>query len=84
VDGSYNRFDYLHVNSFDAGQLAILDAPDQRKRSDDRWIGSVALSRALGQYLTVAFSLAHTRNFSNVAFFDYDRTIWTLALLGRY
>jgi hypothetical protein len=84
VDGSYTRFDYLHVNSFDVDPLAILTAADQHKRIDDRWIGAVTLSRALGQYVSVVFSFAYTRNFSNVAFFDYDRTIWTLALLGRY
>jgi tetratricopeptide (TPR) repeat protein len=84
ADGSYTRFDYLHVNSFDTDPLAILTATDQHKRIDDRWIGSVTFSRALGQYLSVVLGLVYTRNMSNVAFFDYDRTIWTLALLGRY
>ena len=84
VEGIYTRFDYLHVNSFDADPLGVLTAADTRKRNDDRFIGIVALSRPLSRFFTLTASYVHTSNLSNVAFFDYRRNIWALALTGRY
>jgi tetratricopeptide (TPR) repeat protein len=85
VEGAYRRRDYLHVNSFDAGQLAVLEPGiDRRRRQDDRFTASVALTRKVGRYLFVSASFAHTSNIANIGFFDYRRNIWTVALTGRY
>jgi tetratricopeptide (TPR) repeat protein len=84
LEGVYTRFDYLHVNSFDAGNDATLTAADTRKRNDDRLVGVVAVTRPFGRFLTLTASYAHTSNLSNISFFDYRRNIWTLALTGRY
>jgi tetratricopeptide (TPR) repeat protein len=92
VEGLYTRFNYLHVNSFDAGDDGILRLPgdpaglpfDTHERKDDRFIGVVALSRPLSRYFTLTASYVHTSNLSNIAFFDYRRNIWALALTGRY
>jgi hypothetical protein len=84
VEGLYTRFNYLHVNSFDAEPLGLLTAADTRERKDDRFIAVVALSRPLGRFFTLTASYVHTSNLSNVDFFDYRRNIWALALTGRY
>jgi tetratricopeptide (TPR) repeat protein len=84
VEGTYSRLDYLHVNSFHAEPLALLTPADTRARLDDRLTGAVALIRPLGRFLTLTASYVHTSNLSNIAFFDYRRNIWTLALTGRY
>ena len=83
VDGAYRRRNYLHVNSFDAGQLAVLDV-DLREREDDRFTASVVLKRDLGRYLILSVGYAHTSNGSNIDFFEYNRNIWSVALTGRY
>jgi tetratricopeptide (TPR) repeat protein len=82
--GSFTYRDYLHVNSFDAPPLGELTAADQDDRHDRRFTAVVTLSHALGPYLTVSGSFAHISNLSNIAFFDYRRNIWTLALNGRF
>jgi hypothetical protein len=84
VEGTYTYFDYLHTNSFAADPLGILNAADTRARSDNRFIGVVALTRPLGRFLTLTASYVHTSNLSNLDFFDYHRNIWSLALTGRY
>jgi tetratricopeptide (TPR) repeat protein len=84
LEGVYTRFDYLHVNSFDAGNDATLTAADTHKRKDDRLVGVIALTRPFGRFLTLTASYVHTTNLSNIDFFDYQRNIWTLALTGRY
>lgn len=82
--GTYYRFDYQNVNSFDMIQLGLLDRSDTRSRTDNRFTAGVALSRDLGRYLTVSAGYAHTSNHSNIAFFDYRRNLVTLAISGRY
>ena len=90
VNGSYNRYDYRNVNSFDCcldtrrGVLGILDTSDTRKRFDERYTIGVTLSRDLGPYLTVSAGYIHFTNQSNLLFFDYHRNITTLAISGRY
>jgi tetratricopeptide (TPR) repeat protein len=84
LEGVYTRFDYLHVNSFDAGNDATLTAADTHKRTDDRLVGVIALTRPFGRFLMLTASYVHTTNLSNIDFFDYQRNIWTLALTGRY
>jgi tetratricopeptide (TPR) repeat protein len=84
VDWSYTRFNYLHINSFDADQLAILDAFDRREREDDRIIGALSLTQLLNQFLSLSLSFVHTTNFSNIAFFEYQRNVVALTLTGRY
>ena len=84
LEGVYTRFDYLHVNSFDAGNDATLTAADTQKRNDDRLVGVVALTRPFGRFVTLTASYTHTSNLSNIDFFDYRRNIWTLAVTGRY
>jgi Flp pilus assembly protein TadD len=81
---SFTRRDYLHDNSFDAGVLGVLEAVDNRKRQDDRFFGSLALSRPVGPYLTIAFGVDLIRNLSNIDFFEYSRNIWSFTLSGRW
>ena len=84
VDGAYRRRNYLHVSSFDAEPLAVLDGNDTREREDDRFTASVVLKRDLGRYLILSLGYAHTSNGSNIGFFEYHRNIWSVALTGRY
>lgn len=84
VDGAYHYRRYLHANSFDQDTLGILTAEDQRERRDDRFVGSVALVRGMGSYLTLSLSYIHTRNRSNLDFFDYRRNVVSVQLTGRY
>jgi tetratricopeptide (TPR) repeat protein len=88
--GSYYRFNYQNVNSFSCcidtppGGLGILNANDTQVRTDNRYTVGVALSRDIGPYLTLSAGFVHTRNQSNIAFFDYRRNLVTLAISGRY
>ncbi len=89
VNGTYNRFNYQHINSFsccvdDANELGILNARDAQRRIDNRFTAGIALSRDVGPYLTLLASFVHVSNQSNIAFFDYRRNIVTLAVSGRY
>lgn len=84
LDGAYHYRDYLHVNSYDADILGVLTAADQRERQDDRLVGSVALVRGLGPHLTLSLSYMHTRNRSNIDFFDYRRNVVSVQLTGRF
>ena len=89
VHGSYYRFNYQNVNSFsccaDAREgLGSLDANDTQVRTDNRFTAGVALARDVGPYLTLSVGFVHTRNQSNVDFFDYRRNLVTLAVSGRY
>ncbi|WP_089943278.1 surface lipoprotein assembly modifier [Candidatus Entotheonella palauensis] len=84
LTGAFQRRDYLHVNSFSAAPLAVLTPKDDRPRLDDRLTGSIRLTRSLWRSLTLSAAYMHTRNRSNLSFFDYRRNIVTLALSGRY
>ncbi len=84
LDGAYHHRDYLHVNSFDQDTVGVLTAEDQRERRDDRLVGSVALVRNIGSALTLSMSYVHTRNRSNLDFFDYRRNVVSVQLTGRY
>ena len=66
------------------GPLAVLDPTDTRKRQDDRLAASLLFSRALERYLTFSASVVYTDNVSNISFFDYDRSVLTLSLTGRF
>ena len=83
---AYERRNYLHVHSFsgDTSRLAVLDPTDTRKREDDRLAASLLFSRALERYLTFSASVVYTDNMSNISFFDYDRSVLTLSLTGRF
>ncbi|ETW95084.1 MAG: hypothetical protein ETSY1_32145 [Candidatus Entotheonella factor] len=84
LDGAYHYRDYLHVNSYDQDTLGVLTAADQRERLDNRFVGSVALVRRMGSFLTLSFSYVYTRNRSNLDFFDYRRNVMSVQLTGRY
>ena len=84
ANGSYYRFNYQHVNSFDAPLLGFLDASDTATRTDNRFTAGIALSRDVGPYMTVSAGYVHTSNQSNIPFFDYRRNLLTLAISGRY
>ncbi len=84
LDGAYHYRDYLNVNSFDQHPLSVLTAEDQRERRDDRLTGSVALVRGIGSSLTLSLNYVHTRNRSNLNFFDYRRNVVSVQLTGRY
>lgn len=89
VNGTYNRSNYQHINSFsccidDRGGLGVLDANDTQKRTDRRFTARVTLWRDVGPYLTVSASFMHVSNPSHVDFFDYRRNVATLVVSGRY
>lgn len=84
IDGTYQRRDYLHDNSFAALPFGIFDGDDRRARLDNVLIGSVALSRNIGRYLALSLTYVHTNHMSNLAFFDYRRNFTALTLSGRY
>jgi hypothetical protein len=89
VRGSYYRFNYRHVNSFsccpnDPQSLGQLESNDTQVRTDDRFTGGIALSRDVGPYLTFSTGYVYTRNQSNIAFFNYNRNLVTLAVSGRF
>ncbi|MGE3536700.1 MAG: tetratricopeptide repeat protein [Candidatus Tectimicrobiota bacterium] len=90
VNAAYNRYAYRNRHSFDCcldatrGVFGILEASDTRKRFDERYTISLALSRDLNAYLTVSAGYIHITNQANLLFFDYHRNIATLALSGRY
>jgi tetratricopeptide (TPR) repeat protein len=84
ADFGYTYRDYLHVNSFDANPLGILGTPDADERRDNRLVGSIALTRALGRFFFVSLNYTHTTNLSNISFFEYDRNIVAVTLTGRY
>ena len=82
--GTFQRWDYLHDNSFVADPPAVLTASDDRPRQDDRLTGAVTLTRDLGPSLALSAGYVHTSNWSNISFLDYRRNIFSLALVGRY
>ena len=84
LDGAYHDRDYLHVNSFDQDTLGVLTAEDQRERHDHRFVGSVALARNINSFLSLSLNYVHTRNQSNIDFFDYRRNVVSVQLTGRY
>ena len=89
VNGTYNRANYRHINSFsccfdERDGLGILNSDDTQKRTDDRFTAGVTLSRDVGPYFTILASFVHVSNLSNLAFFDYRQNIGILAISGRY
>jgi hypothetical protein len=82
---SYRWRNYLHVNSFDAGEPGILEPGiDTRERLDHHLTASLLLTRKLGPHLQLSAGFVHTSNASTIDFFDYHRNIWTLTLTGKY
>jgi hypothetical protein len=82
---SYRRRNYLHVNSFDAGEAGILEPGiDTHARLDHHLTASLLLTRKLGTHLQLSVGFVHTNNTSTIDFFDYHRNVWTLALTGKY
>ncbi|MGH7235491.1 MAG: tetratricopeptide repeat protein [Nitrospiraceae bacterium] len=72
----YNWVNYLNPNSFSGDGLT------PRR---DRIIGLTgALSRALTEHFLLTFQYSYTREQSNVAAFDYNRSIYSLSLTGRF
>lgn len=84
VDWGYARFDYKHINSFDVLLFGELTAADTQKRQDDRLSAAITLTQALGRFFFLSLNWSHTTNFSNIAFFEYDRNVIALTLTGRY
>ena len=82
--GSYYRFGYQHVNSFDVPLRGVLTVNDTRARTDHRFTVGLGLARDIGRYMTVSAGYVHTSNQSNISFFDYRRNLLTLAISGRY
>lgn len=72
----YYWVNYLNPNSFSSDGLT------PRR---DRIIGLTgALSRTLTQHFSLAFQYSYTREQSNIPAFDYNRSVYSLSLTGRF
>lgn len=72
----YYWVNYLNPNSFSSDGLT------PRR---DRIIGLTGvLSRALTEHFSLAFQYSYTREQSNIPAFDYNRSVYSLSLTGRF
>lgn len=67
---------YDNPNSFSPGGTTA--------RSDDIYIVSASVTRSLTSSLSLALQYSYTRDKSNLALFDYERSIFSLSLTGYF
>jgi hypothetical protein len=80
-DLHYYRQFYSNPNSFAeglAGDLTTL------KRRDKILMFTGTIGRDLTEWLSASFQYAYTRDQSNVSSFDYNRSVYSLMLTGRF
>ncbi len=75
--GDYTRRDYKHINSFRR-------SGEGPKRNDEIYSLGGRLSREFSKSMEIGLQYAYTRNDSNLAVFDYDRSIYSILLSGRF
>jgi Flp pilus assembly protein TadD len=72
----YYRQNYDNPNSFSPGGRTV--------RKDDILIFTAALSRPISKNVSVGVQYSYTRDNSNVAVFDYVRSVYSLSLSGSF
>lgn len=72
----YYRQNYDNPNSFSPGGRTV--------RQDDIYIVTAGLSRPLTANLLVGVQYSYTRDNSNVALFNYERSVFSLTLSGSF
>ena len=73
----YTHRDYTHANSF-------ARSGEGPKRNDDIYGLGGRLSREFSKAVELGLEYAYVRNDSNMAVFDYDRSIYSILLSGRF
>ena len=74
IDLEYNVRPYEHKNEFSAGT----------KRRDHGHRLNMTLSRPFGEHVQVVFSYLYQRNHSNIATFDYKRSVYGILAIARF
>jgi|SRR5579863_974212 len=74
IDGDYMIRRFLHDNSFDPG----------RKRDDDGPTLVTTVSRSIGRSFDVALQYLYQRNHSDIALFDYSRSIYSALVSAKF
>ncbi len=81
VDFNYYWMNYDNPTSFAAGAL---DALTTFKRRDNIWTVTGTIGRDFTEWLSASFQYAYTRDQSNLTAFDYNRTVCSFILTGRF
>jgi tetratricopeptide (TPR) repeat protein len=74
IDLEYIFRPYEHKNEFSAGT----------KRRDHGHLLNMRLSRPFGEHVQVVFSYFYQRNHSNIATFDYNRSVYGILAIARF
>ena len=61
-----------------------LSASGTTVRRDTIYFATATLARPLTDWLTIAAEYNYTRDQSNLQFFDYSRSVYSLTLSGRF
>jgi tetratricopeptide (TPR) repeat protein len=72
----YYRQQYDNPNSFSVTGL--------QRRADDIYIFSGTISREIRPWLLALFQYGYTRNYSNIAVFDYERSVYSVTFLMKF
>ena len=75
--GDYTHRDSTHANSF-------ARSGEGPKRNDHVYALGGRLSREFSKAVEIGLQYAYVRNDSNLAVFDYDRSIYSILLSGRF
>lgn len=81
LDFNYYRQIYANPNSFAeglAGDITTL------KRQDHIYMFTGTLGRDFTEWLSASLQYAYTRDQSNVSSFDYNRSVYSLIITGRF
>jgi tetratricopeptide (TPR) repeat protein len=81
VDFNYYRQIYANPNSFAEGLAG--DVSTLRRR-DHIYSMTATLGRDFTEWLSGSFQYAYTRDQSNISSFDYNRSVYSLMLTGRF
>jgi Flp pilus assembly protein TadD len=77
LEASYDFRDYYNPNSY-------ASPPYSKTRADDIQLYRVALSKAVGQWVTLSLQYLYNQNASNIPDFDYNRSIVSAIVEGNF
>lgn len=81
LDFNYYRQYYANPNSFAEGEVGDITT---LKRRDKILMFTGTVGRDLTEWLNLSFQYAYTRDQSNVSSFDYNRSVYSLMITGRF
>jgi tetratricopeptide (TPR) repeat protein len=81
LDFNYYRQIYANPNSFSHGDVGNLTT---FKRNDHIYSFTGTIGRDFSEWLSVSAQYTYTRDQSNVSVFDYNRSVLSLILTGRF